>query len=411
MNHLWSKDYIFVIGVNFLIYTVHFALMLWSASYAADHFAAPLALSGLCSGIFIIGALLGRIPAGLYIDLLGRRRLFLWGTSLFFLCIPLYLAAPHLYAFAAIRFLHGLSFGLCSTAASTIAAALIPPAQLGRGIGYYTLGVTLASAAGPFFAMAAIHARQFALCITGAAILAGAVLLLSVLMKVPEHVPTGEERQELRSFSWTHCFVPAALPISCIALIGGICYSSVLSFLGAYTDALRLPAGGTWFFLCFAFTSFVSRPLTGYLLDRHGGNIVIYPALLSLSLSMLCLSESRGEGLLLTSALLLGIGYGTLTAACHALALYCAGPHETGTATSTYFVLLDAGIGAGPYMLGEIAANYSLPAVYGVSAFAALSGLFLYYLLLGRKGRFTASHMEQDRERKAPLLHARAGRA
>ena len=408
MNHLWSKDYIFVIGVNFLIYTVHFALMLWSASYASDHFAAPLALSGLCSGIFIIGALLGRIPAGLYIDLLGRRRLFLWGTFLFFLCIPLYLAAPHLYALAAVRFLHGLSFGLCSTAASTIAAALIPPAQLGRGIGYYTLGVTLASAAGPFSAMAAIHTRQFALCITGAAMLAGAVLLLSVLMKVPEHVPTGDERQELRSFSWTHCFVPSALPISCIALIGGVCYSSVLSFLGAYTDALRLPAGGTWFFLCFALTSFVSRPLTGYLLDRHGGNIVIYPALLSLTLSMICLSESRGEGLLLTGALLLGFGYGTLTAACHALALHCAGPHETGTATSTYFVLLDAGIGAGPYMLGEIAASYSLPAVYGVSACIALTGLFLYYILLGRKGRFDASRMEEDRQKKAPLLHARA---
>ncbi len=411
MNCLWSKDYIFVIGINFLIYTVHFALMLWAASYAAAHFAAPLSLAGLCSGAFIIGALLGRIPAGLYIDLLGRRRLFLWGAFLFVLCIPLYLAAPHVYALTAVRFLHGLSFGLCSTAASTIAAALIPPARLGSGIGYYTLGVTLASAAGPFFAMAMIHARQFALCIAGSAILAGAVLLLSLLMKVPERVPTREERQELQSFPWAHCFSQAALPISCVALMGGICYSSVLSFLGAYTDALRLPAGGTWFFLFFAFTSFLSRPLTGYLLDRHGGNIVIYPALLSLTLSMICLSESRGEGLLLTGALLLGIGYGTLTAACHALALYSAGPCETGTATSTYFVLLDAGIGAGPYLLGEIAANYSLPAVYSVSAFAALCGLFLYYVLLGRKGRFAASRMEEDRERKAPLLPTGTGRA
>ena len=31
---LWSKDYVFDIIINFLVYSVHFLLMLWSTAYA-----------------------------------------------------------------------------------------------------------------------------------------------------------------------------------------------------------------------------------------------------------------------------------------------------------------------------------------------------------------------------------------
>ena len=63
--------------------------------------------------------------------------------------------------------------------------------------------------------------------------------------------------------------------------MAGVCYSTVLSFLGAYTAHIGITGiGATGFFLCFAATSFISRPLTGYLLDHFGGNIVIYPALI-----------------------------------------------------------------------------------------------------------------------------------
>ena len=84
---LWSKDYFFDISVNFLVYCVHFLLMLWSTAYAIHTWNASIGMAGLASGLFIVGALFARIPAGRFIDFVGRRRMFLGGTAMFFLLV------------------------------------------------------------------------------------------------------------------------------------------------------------------------------------------------------------------------------------------------------------------------------------------------------------------------------------
>ena len=81
---LWTRNYIFDIGVNFLVYCVHFLLMLWSTAYAIHTWNASIGMAGLASGLFIVGALFARIPAGRFIDFVGRRKMFLGGTAFFF---------------------------------------------------------------------------------------------------------------------------------------------------------------------------------------------------------------------------------------------------------------------------------------------------------------------------------------
>ena len=49
-----------------------------------------------------------------------------------------------------VRLLHGIAFGLSSTATGTISSRIIPDKRKGEGIGYYALSVTTASAIGPF---------------------------------------------------------------------------------------------------------------------------------------------------------------------------------------------------------------------------------------------------------------------
>ena len=55
-TRLWSRDYVFDIGVNFLVYSVHFLLMLWSTAYAIYTWNASISMAGLASGLFIVGA-------------------------------------------------------------------------------------------------------------------------------------------------------------------------------------------------------------------------------------------------------------------------------------------------------------------------------------------------------------------
>ena len=405
---LWNRNYIFTIAVNLLVYSVHFLLMLWSTAYAMEHFGASISMAGLASGLFIVGALFARIPAGRFIDFVGRRRMFLTGTSLFFLLILAYLVSPTLAVFMVVRFVHGIAFGMTSTAASTIVAALIPPAQMGTGIGYFTLGVTIASAVGPFLAMTlpAAHAYTLGIEITGAA--AFILFLLSFLIQAPERTILPQEKEDLKRVSFDRFFAVKSLAISFIALMGGVCYSTVLSFLGAYTTSIGVTgAGATCFFLCFAATSFISRPLTGYLLDHFGGNIVIYPSLLSMAIAMGIIATATSDLPMLIGALFLGFGYGTVTASCHALAVHCAPMHQVGVATSTYFVLLDFGIGVGPYTLGSFVPSFGFSIVYLVAGALALVGMGLYYVLIARFGRFTRHQMDRTAEAKELIAQRR----
>ena len=407
---LWSSSYLMTIGVNLLVYTVHFLLMLWSTAYAIEHFGSSISLAGLASGLFIVGALFSRIISGRFIDFVGRRHMFLAGSALFFLMILFYLVAPTLAVFNLVRFIHGVSFGMTSTAASTIVAALIPLKRMGQGIGYFTLGVTIASAIGPFLAMniTAAHAYTSGIEIVG--VLAAVIFLLALMIHAPERDILPQEKADLKKISFDRFFSLRALGISFIALMGGVCYSTVLSFLGAYTNSIGVTGiGATCFFLCFAATSFLSRPLTGFLLDKRGGNIVVYPALLSMAIAMVIIATASGDIALLVGALFLGLGYGTITASCHALAVHCAPMHQVGVATSTYFVFLDFGIGVGPYTLGSFVPTLGFSFVYLAAGAISLLGIALYYVLLARNGLFTRHHMDRTAQAKE-LVAARRER-
>ena len=396
-DKLWTKDYIFDVGVNFLLYTVHFLLMLWSTAYAIHVWDVSISTAGLASGIFIVGALFARIPAGRFIDFIGRRHLFLAGTAMFFLLIFFYHLVPSLELFLLVRFMHGAAFGITSTAASTIAAALVPLKRMGTGIGYFTLGVTIASAVGPFLAMNLIAAEEFSLCINICLGIALGIFLLSFGIHAKERVILPEEKADIRAVSWDRFFSVKALAISCIALVGGVCYSTVLSFLGAYTNAIGITGiGATCFFLFFAAAAFVSRPLTGWLLDNYGGNIAVYP----MAAAMAVMAGAGSDAELLAGALLLGYGYGTITASCHALAVHCAPMHQAGIATSTYFVLLDFGIGIGPYTLGSFVPSLGFSFVYLAAGVLAAAGMVMYYCLLARRRRFSRHQMDRDSQAK-----------
>ncbi|MCI7260213.1 MAG: MFS transporter [Selenomonas sp.] len=398
---LWTRNYIFDIGVNFLVYCVHFLLMLWSTAYAIHTWNASIGMAGLASGLFIVGALFARIPAGRFIDFVGRRKMFLGGTAFFFLLVLLYEMAPTLELFMVVRFLHGVSFGTTSTASSTVVAALVPLKRMGTGIGYFTLGVTMASAVGPFLAMNITQAGNFSLGIEICTAATFVIFLLAFGIKTPERVILDEEKRDLKHLSFDRFFSIKALAISTIALMGGVCYSTVLSFLGAYTNSIGVTGiGATCFFLCFAFTSFISRPLTGFLLDKYGGNVVIYPSLACMAIAMGIIATATSDIPLLIGALFLGFGYGTITASCHALAVHCAPMHQVGVATSTYFVLLDFGIGVGPYTLGSFVPTFGFSFVYFAAGALSIAGMALYFYLIGRHHRFTRHQMDRVSEAK-----------
>ncbi|RKJ36163.1 MFS transporter, partial [Butyricicoccus sp. 1XD8-22] len=65
---LWTKDFIIVSSVNFLLTLVFYLLIVIIGVYAVDRFQATTSQAGLVTGIFIIGTLIGRLVIGSSID-------------------------------------------------------------------------------------------------------------------------------------------------------------------------------------------------------------------------------------------------------------------------------------------------------------------------------------------------------
>ena len=397
---LWTKNFILDILINFLLYVIFYQLMLWSTKYAIATWQTSISEAGLASGIFIIGALSARIVTGHVIDVLGRKKLLLLGTLVYLAALPVYFVCNSLGAFLVIRCLHGAAYGIAATAASTIIGAIVPIARRGEGIGYYALGNTLASAIGPFLGITLSAGGDYHLNLYVCIILAVVTLLSAAVIHTPEHISSDAERAELKKIRVESFIYKDALPISFISLLCGICYSTVLSFMGAYTDTLGLLLAGSIFFIAYAITSLFSRPIIGRFLDHHGGDVVMYPTLIILALCMLTVGLSTVDILFALGGILLGLSYSTVTSAGQALAIHGVHEDHIGLATSTFFIFVDFGVGIGPYLLGFLVPAYGFTSVYFAGALVALIGIPLYYVLIGRSGVFSYAQMEQVRRRE-----------
>lgn len=377
-----------------------YQLMLWSTQFAIHTWDATVSEAGLASGIFIIGALSSRIITGHVIDALGRKKALLVGTGIYMAGLLLYFPVHSLTAFLVIRCLHGAAYGISATAASTIVGAIVPPKRRGEGIGYYALGNTLASAAGPFLGMTLCSGGNYYLNVYVCIGLAVLTFALAAAIHSPEHVCTAADRAALKSLRWDSFISVQALPISIISFFCGIGYSTVLSFIGAYANSLNLTIAGSIFFCTYSVTSFFSRPIIGRFLDHHGGDAVMYPTLLILALCMAAVGIAESNALFALGGVLLGLSYSTVTSSGQALAIHGVPEDHIGLATSTFFIFVDLGVGVGPYMLGSLVPAYGFSSVYFGAAVIALAAIPLYYALIGRTGVFSSKQMERIRSKE-----------
>ncbi|KAB2336206.1 MFS transporter [Cytobacillus depressus] len=387
-ERLWTKDFIIVSLINFLLTLVFFSLIVTIAPYAVEKFDASTSVAGLVSSIFVIGVLIGRLVTGRKIQDAGSKKILFTGLILFIITTALYFTAIHLPILLLNRFLHGFALGVASTAVGTIIAQIIPKNRRGEGIGYYSLSTILASAIGPLVGIQFTQYGDYSMVFIFNLILSFLCLLISFTLKIPvfQSIKENPEKAD-HGFKISNFLEPMAIPISIVGLVIGFCYSGVMSFLTFYTKEIQLVEAGSFFFLVYAIIIILSRPFTGRLMDLKGANIVVYPCLIIFSAGMVLFSQAHSGFVLLLAGALIGLGYGNFNSIAQATAIKVTASHRLGLATSTYFILYDVGLGTGPYLLGFLAPIFGYRGLFLAIAFVALLSIVLYYYLYGRKER------------------------
>lgn len=387
---LWTRDFIITALVNFFLILIFYLLMVTIAVYAVEEYGASTSEAGLVTGIFILGALAGRLVIGRSIDKIGRKRTLIIGTSLFTLTTFFYFLDFGLVFLMLNRFLHGMTLGMASTAAGTIVAQIIPMVRKGEGIGYFSLSSTLAAAVGPFIGLMMSQYSSYEMIFAVCLVIGVISLLVSLFVYVPP-VVVPPVTDETKGFKISNYIELKAVPIALVCLAISLCYSSVLSFINFYAMEEDLLVAASYFFLVYAVAILVSRPFTGRLMDLKGANFIMYPAFIIFAAGLFLLSISSSSTGLLVAAALIGLGFGNMQSTTQAVAVKLTPPHRMGLATSTFFISMDAGLGFGPYLLGFVIPLIGYSSLYGTLGFAVLATAFLYYVMHGKKERAEAA--------------------
>ena len=150
---LWTKDFLVVSSINFLITLIFYSLMVTIAVYAVDEFNASDEPSRTCYGYFYYRDIIWTvIYRTIYRFDWSQENLVYWFT-LFYVNAILYFVNFGLTFLLINRLIHGIAIGVASTATGTIVAQTIPATRRGEGIGYYSMSATLATAIGPFIGL------------------------------------------------------------------------------------------------------------------------------------------------------------------------------------------------------------------------------------------------------------------
>lgn len=154
-----------------------------------------------------------------------------------------------------------------------------------------------------------------------------------------------------------------------------VTYSGILSFIAVYGEVRQLAQVGL-FFMFNAVAILIVRPFAGKIFDRRGPLVVLVPAACFVIGSIWVLSYADHMSLLIVSALLYGVGFGSIQPTLQAWMLRAASKEEYGAVNGIFYNSTDVGVSLGAMVLGVIATLTSYSVMY------RLSSLFMLVFVL-----------------------------
>ncbi|WP_035446284.1 MFS transporter [Bacillus sp. UNC41MFS5] len=381
---LWTKNFISISLSNFFLFLTFYVLLVTLPIYAIQEFHSNASQAGLMTTVFLISAIISRPLAGQWLEKAGHRKVLLTALIIFSGASLLYFFPKTIVGFLAIRLLHGVGFGMATTAAGAIVADLIPISRRGEGMGYFIMSTNMAMVLGPFVGLTAIQQwGPEALFIISVIVAVGA-LVTGLSVKVKETEETVHPAVQ-SAFSIKSLIEPSAVPIAIVGCFLAIVYSALLSFVSVFATEIHLAAVSSLFFVVYAIVLLISRPFTGKWLDLYGPNVIVFPCIVLFAIGMFVLSQSGSVVSFLLSAGMIGLGWGTLFPTFQTIAIQDAAPRKRGLATATFLSIYDIGIALGSFVVGLAAAKMDYSSLYFFCSFYILLGIVLYYFLHTRK--------------------------
>lgn len=373
MERLWTKSYILMIIGMFFLFTAFYMLYPTLPLFIKEMGGSETQV-GLAMGAFMLSSVIFRPFVGWLLDRFGRRPFIIWGIVLFTTGMYMYSWIGGLVVLMWLRIVHGMTWAVSTTAVLTAVTDLIPTNRRGEGLGWSGMAMTLAMAVGPMFGLWIIQDFSYDSLFLVAVVLSAAALFLTLGAKMPFTPQKSVGKIEL--------FEKSVFPVMVSIFLLFIAYGGITTFIPLFAYSIKVNSGT--FFLVYAATLVLNRPIAGKLSDRRGEGFVIIPALVITILSLVFLSFSTNLLEVILAAIMYGIGFGAAQPALQAAMIRIVSPERIGAANASFSMATDLGIGLGAIILGWVSQYASYQALFIVSAVSVAFSLLMFVFFVKR---------------------------
>jgi MFS family permease len=369
---LWSLNFVSACIANFLMGFSFYLLMPTLPFYLIGHFAVDKGMVGAVMSCYVIAALLVRPFSGYMVDTFARKPVYMISFIFFVALTAGYLIAGAILLMIILRFWHGITWGIITTAGNTLAIDVMPSERRGEGIGYYGLALNLSMAIGPMVGLFLYDHYTFNI-IFYTSIVSGTIgLIFASFIKAPVHTPIKHQALSLDRF-----FLTNSIPIGINLVFISLSYGMVLSFAAMYGKERGVTHTGMYFTLM-AIGMAVSRIFSGKMIDKGKIKLATILGIIILSVGFIALTFCVVPMLYFAAALTIGVGYGVLFPSFQTLFINLGTHHQRGTANSTFYTAFDLGVGIGMLVAGQIAAVLNLSYAFGLSALGCIVAMLFF---------------------------------
>ncbi|MGN1329449.1 MAG: MFS transporter [Eubacterium sp.] len=393
---LWTKDFVFVIIINFLVFLNHL-MILSTFPFFISYLGYSDTVSGVCATVFSLVAVVCRPFVGWMLDN-GKRKIILLVGLIGMALMPMgyllvYTALSSIALAVAFRMLHGVSLACSNTSTSTITTDIIPKERFSEGMGMFGMATALATACAPAIGEMLMK-KSFTLLFfiaTGIMIIS---LVLFAFLKTPK-LNIGK-----KSLSFKSLIDKDACPASLVVLIFLLTYGALENYTLKFvseSDAITLSGG--LYFTIMAVMLFLTRITIGKVADNKGEAIFVYTCNACMLVALLLLALIPNNVTFLISAALSGYAFGGVEPALQAMAVSISPPERRGAANSTFLCAYDIGIGLGGGIAGTLIDAVGYNKMFAVIAIANIVSVIVY-VLWGRNHPSSITHRIKSQEKR-----------
>lgn len=372
---LWNKNFIIACATYFLFACAFHLLMPTIPIFLSEKLQVTPSKIGIVLSSYAIALLIIRPFCGYWVDVYARKPLLLFGVTAFIAVFISYYFAITVLFFVALRFVHGLFWGLSTVSVNTVAIDIIPSSRRAEGIGYFGVNSNIAMAIAPYIGVNIYNNYGFNILITVAIAMGILAILATIAIKVPKRV----KLDAIPPLSFDRFILVKALPIFFNQLFLSYGWGTLAAFAVIYGKEINISNPGI-FFLFLALGIVLSRINSGKLIDYGYLHKVMYVAIFMICCGFVGFSHFHNVYAFSASAFVIGIGYGTLFPALQTIYINMAPASKRGTANSTYLTGFDLGIGTGMLTGALLGGKWGFANMFLFTGGLAFIALWIYIL-------------------------------